>query len=296
MYRLSLEEESLVIDMNQGMTVVQYIHQGSEVLHYAKARYLAGKTYGVPILFPTPNRIADGAYQFLGECYEGLEHGLVRQEPFQYAGTYVTEEAISIVGSWELKTEHALFRFFPWKCKLVVEVILGRSSLVWKYSVMNLEDEKPLGFGFALHPFFLLDQQVTMQVSAPWFMESSDSGYPTGNILPVKDTPIDLRNPVPAISRTLDTVYYNPSGPVVGSIQYNSGSVLTLTGSSEFKHLVVYTPKDAGFFCLENQSCSADTHNLYAKGYTNTSALILLKAGERHTGQVTWSWNIFDTF
>jgi len=37
---------------------VQYSHQGKEILICSKNRHLAEKTYGIPILFPTPNPIA----------------------------------------------------------------------------------------------------------------------------------------------------------------------------------------------------------------------------------------------
>jgi aldose 1-epimerase len=296
MYRLSHHDESFIIDMNHGMTVVQYSHHGNEIIKYIKDRYLAGKTYGIPILFPTPNRISDGKYTFLETSYPGIEHGLVRQEPFHLVKLESTNDSTSISGSWELTPDHNLFAYYPWHCKLSVQVKLSRDSLQWLYSVENREKEKPLGFGFGLHPFFTLCSDTAIQVVAPSYMHASDSGYPNGERISVENSIYDLRKPVRVIDHILDTVYYDPDKPVEGLIQYRPDSVLTLTGSSEFKHFVVYTPKNAEFFCLENQSCSADTHNIYAKGYEKYSGLILVKAGCMHAGYITFRWHNFDTF
>jgi len=292
MYQLSCGTDSIIVDMNNGMNVSQYVHNGKNIINYSKERYLSGKTYGIPILFPTPNRITNLTYSFLNQNYPGREHGLVRNEPFQFVSieTSNTINSISISGSWELQPEHPLFDLFPWRCQLILTITLSPSSLSWQYTVKNMESQKSLGFGLGIHPFFSAFPNLRIGTTAPYFMEASETGYPNGNILSVTKTHYDLRNPIDPSTYNFDTVYFDPNKAVIGKLIFQDNQELTLIGSEEFKHLVVYTPKDSDFICLENQTCSPDTHNLYAQGYTSTSGLIILNAGCSYTGRIQWDW------
>ena len=55
--------------------------------------------------------------------------------------------------------------------------------------------------------------------------------------------------------------------------------MLTLEASELFTHSVVYTPAGQPFFCVENQSCSTDAHNLYARGLEKEAHLTVLPPG-----------------
>jgi len=46
--------------------------------------------------------------------------------------------------------------------------------------------------------------------------------------------------------------------------------------------MVVYT-ENPNFFCLENQACSTDAHNLYAQGKQDAAHLLIVQPGERQT-------------
>ena len=58
---------------------------------------------------------------------------------------------------------------------------------------------------------------------------------------------------------------------------------LLLRGSADFTHLVVYTP-NADWFCVENQTCSTDAHNLHAKGLVKESHLQIVPPGKKQSG------------
>jgi len=49
--------------------------------------------------------------------------------------------------------------------------------------------------------------------------------------------------------------------------------------------MVVYTQQPA-FFCVENQTCSTDAHNLYARGLKDISHLLTVRPGSKDTGWV----------
>jgi len=48
----------LVIDPEFGMTIHSLAYRGKELIHLDLDRRATGATYGIPILFPTPNRVS----------------------------------------------------------------------------------------------------------------------------------------------------------------------------------------------------------------------------------------------
>jgi aldose 1-epimerase len=56
----------------------------------------------------------------------------------------------------------------------------------------------------------------------------------------------------------------------------------------DFTHLVHYTPRGERFFCLENQTCSTDVHNLHAKGFTEAAGLKTVAPRAVHRGAVRY--------
>ena len=50
--------------------------------------------------------------------------------------------------------------------------------------------------------------------------------------------------------------------------------------------MVVYTPPGRPFFCMENQTCSTDAHNLYSKGLEKEAHLLIAGQGKKVSGWV----------
>jgi aldose 1-epimerase len=63
---------------------------------------------------------------------------------------------------------------------------------------------------------------------------------------------------------------------------------LTLGASPDFTHVVVYTPAARPFFCIENQTCSTDAHNLHARGFVRQAHLSIVEPGQSHRGALDW--------
>jgi aldose 1-epimerase len=66
------------------------------------------------------------------------------------------------------------------------------------------------------------------------------------------------------------------------------GLRVKLVTTPDFSHMVLYSPRGVNFFCLENQTCSTDAHNLYDRGFARESGLKFVHAGQTHTGSVTY--------
>ena len=62
-------------------------------------------------------------------------------------------------------------------------------------------------------------------------------------------------------------------------------AILVLESDEAFTHLVVYTPNQP-FFCVENQTCSTDAHNLASAGKKREAHLQICPPGQVRKGWV----------
>jgi aldose 1-epimerase len=120
-------------------------------------------------------------------------------------------------------------------------------------------------------------------------MEATKDLLPTGRLLPVKGTGFDLRHPVNVNKLDMDHVFTGISEGQAARVSYPDLRLnVRLAATPDFSHLVLYTPPSAQFFCLENQTCSTDAHNLHNIGFKMESGLKFVAPGESRTGAVTY--------
>jgi aldose 1-epimerase len=255
--------------------------------------------FGNPILYPTPNRVRGCAFDLNGIRYkqakygkERLSHGLVYDEEWQYDLPLIQEDFV-IFKTWiDFFENNPMFEAFPFKHRLTVDFKLEKTGIMVIYSVDNW-DVKDLPFGFALHPFFekLSGENGTLiTIPTDYVMESTPDCLPTGRVLEVENTPFDIRTPSAVGGLNVDHNYIGLKSNIPSSISYeNKPFYLTLDTSDEFTHIVLFTPPKENFFCIENQTCSTDAHNLYNKGFKEESGLIFVSPGHVHQGYIKYS-------
>jgi|YelNatPaOPRAMG01_1025707.scaffolds.fasta_scaffold00043_9 aldose 1-epimerase len=258
-------------------------------------RQLQGRGYGMLVLYPTPNRVRYAQFTFQGNSYrmptnwrEHHLHGLVLDKPWQFAEPVVTDSSATLRTWIDFAPDTEPYRYFPWRSRLSLEFTLTAQGVRVSYTVEN-RDEKELPYGFAIHPYFNLlgeRSQTFVHVPAQAHMEAIEL-LPTGNLEPLDGSPYDLRQPRPLSELNLDDVYWGmtPDRPMSWEAR-DKGIRLTLRASEVFTHAVVYTPPDRNFFCLENQTCSTDAHNLHERGLLKESHLLIVPPGKTSTGWV----------
>jgi aldose 1-epimerase len=258
---------------------------------------LAHAPAGTPIMFPAPNRVRDAAFVFEGQRYyfeansgPNFIHGLVRRRPWQMEEPESGAEhaAVSTWIDWDDRQPD--FPSFPVAHRLTVKYTVRRGALAVEYAVANRAAGR-LPFGFGLHPWFRIPREraaVWLKVPVSQRMEAEDR-LPTGRLLPVAGTPFDLRRPTSLEGLDLDDVYLGarPAAPAWCEWR-DRGLRLSLGASAEFTHLVVYTPPGKPVFCLENQTCSTDAHNLHARGQVEQSHLQIVEPGATARGSLDW--------
>lgn len=211
-------------------------------------------------------------------------HGLVKNLPFQVKTAETDGQAALVTGVLEWNEKQPDFAMFPFPSTLSITVKALPDEVVWSYQVDN-RGEGELSYGIAIHPYFSKrEQEVKISVPAASVMEMTEEKIPTGKLIPAGETVPDLRTPVLVDGLSLDHVYTDCPAGAYAEIFYKDCKV-KLEATEEFGHIVVFTP-DAPFFCVENQSCSTDCFNLFAKGYARESGLQAVHAGQKKSGEV----------
>ncbi len=241
------------VDLDEGMNVLSIKHKGIDAIELDEMRRDSGATYSIPLLFPTPNRTRDNYYIYNGKRVATVNHGYARKAPFALA-----DKSDSFV------LANALFD----RISIEERIELVESSISWAFKITNNEsDEFP--FSLALHPFFKKDAFKVLSCSHIEEMEAIDK-LPTGRLIECEQ--YDDR----AIDEIYeDTVYYSDE-PITATLK-GDDLKLTIRGSEEFKHLVIFTAPEKSFICVEPQTGSTDFVNLYNKGFEKEAALLSLK-------------------
>ena len=229
--------------------------------------------YGIPILFPFPNRIRDGRFAFDGREYpvDPPRHGLVRDKPWTVVGRGASETE----GAWVTVAldardhERTILACFPFPFRIAVTYRLRANALELTAAASNTGD-RAMPAGFGIHPYFHAPDGATVSVPAERRWELVDS-LPTGRTLAV-DGRYDLRRPRPIAGLELDDVYTALAADADGRVRcvIDDPSVrrtVIEVDPRALPEVVVYTPPPPrAAICVEPQSCPTDAFNLAARG------------------------------
>ena len=272
---------------------------GYPVIDFDRSLLVKNDFTGTPVLYPTPNRVRNGVFRYKGKAYEQvkrgvkiLEHGLVHNEVWNYADPQVSQASVSLT-TWIDFTENcAMFQAFPFLHRLSLEFCLTRSSLQVSYTIEN-HDSQAIPFGFGLHPYFTKlsgDAGTCVVLPANYVMDYTSDLLPTGRLIEVGGTQFDLRKKVELGALDLDHVFTGvPEGNYAQIYYDNLHMQVRLVTTSDFSHMVLYSPWGENYFCLENQTCSTDAHNLADRNFPLESGLKFVLPGKNYTGSVEYS-------
>ncbi len=253
---------------------------------------------GIPILFPFPNRISNGQFNWEGNIYQLPEdkvghdsagnaiHGFCLDRPWRV----VQSDESSVTGQFQLSKE-APDRLSLWPSDFIIEITyrLIQSTLRAEIKITN-PDEVPLPWGFGTHPYFKLSigsqskpEETLIYVPADQEWVLNDC-LPTGhkiNVSPGKD----LRDGTLFSEAKLDDVLTGLSISDNNMIEctlvdQNAGLQIQQRCDTGFREMVVFTPPDRNAFCMEPYTCVTDAINLQNKGID--AGLQILNPGEEY--------------
>lgn len=260
---------------------------------------LPGYSHGIPILYPIPNRVKDSEFTFGGKKYRFTAnerthflHGLAHSVAWKLEDFGFHDDHAELNLSLTFEPGTPGFKDFPIKNRINLSYILLDGALEIKFEAENL-DEVDFPFGFSIHPWFKVlgkRESTRIQVPAQKHMEAQGL-IPSGRLASLDESPKDLRQPTSIKDLDLDDVYWGmvPDKPAQIRSE-DTGIQISLQASEAFTHMVVFVPPGEPFFCMENQTCSTDAHNLYEQGLRKESHLIVLKPGQKSGGTIKFAF------
>jgi aldose 1-epimerase len=237
---------------------------------------------GIPFMAPWANRLDEQAFYANGKKYAfDMEFGNVR-------GAHPIHGFLSFVSEWqvvEAKADDAsawvtsrleVFRQPAWMAQFpfahTIEMThrLQNGALEIATRIQNVSAEAmPVAIGF--HPYFQLTDSPrdawTLSVGARTEWVLSPDKIPTG-----ETRPIEQRFPNPAAAplkdHDLDHVFgdlVRASGRAVVSVKGKSQTLDVVLGE-RYRAVVLYSPKDRDFICVEPMTGITDAMNLAQRG------------------------------
>lgn len=267
------------------------------------AETLAGRPsgYGIPILFPWPNRIEYGEFSFEGqdvqlktsEAGAHLLHGYVLGRPW----TVVDSGSDDSDGAWV--TCRIASKDFPeigaeWPFPFEVEGTyrLKDGGLSLAVSGTNVGDRKmPAGLGY--HPYFplpLLESgdraSCVVQLPCKTYWPLREDNIPTGEVKPV-DGKYALTGKTALADRFYDDVWSGVTFDADGWSRCffadpDAGVQIVVEADSAFREWVLYAPDNRPVVCFEPYTCTTDAVNLQARGID--AGLDILEPGASLSG------------
>ena len=283
-------ESEITVLPEFGANLLRFCYNGNIIIDYSKEKLSKKDFTGMPIMFPTPNRVYEAKVKYNGENYLQIKngkkwicHGLVYDEPFEVSEIVCNEEDTYIHLSLDINEESLFFDSFPFKCRLHIIYSINIDGLTVKYKIEN-NSQVNLQYGFGIHPYFRFKQGDKLVLPSHKFLELKDE-FPTGRIIETQENFKNI-NAYGTDIQTLqidDDFIRDENG--LAYIFNDSNFKIEINASEQFRHFVVYKNKLDNFICIEPQTCSINAHNLAFSGFENAN-IINVAPGKADEGYV----------
>jgi aldose 1-epimerase len=219
-------------------------------------------------------------------------HGLILASPMTHLKTDAGADQASISGSVDAGNFSG---HWPSQTHVDITATLKHTAFELSVTARNAgSEELPMGIGW--HPYFALPsgdrQQARLRLPATEraLVNNYDDVFPTGKIVPVKDTPYDFTSPggSPLNQLFLDDCFLNlqksPDGRAVAEIIDPAAKygVRITALSPQVSAFQVYAPPNRQMIVVEPQFNLADPYHKVWRDKVNTG-MVLLKPGESVT-------------
>lgn len=255
---------------------------------------------GSPILFPFPNRIRHGRFEWQGGEYSAPiippRPDAIHGYALDTAWRVIDQGPSHAVGQWQLSVD-APDRISNWPADCLIEVRyeLQGPALRSQFRIVN-PDTRPLPWGLGMHTYFKLplcpegrleDCLIDAPAHKLWVLDNS---LPTGQVI---DVPADrdIRRSRPVGGDPRDDVYTDlrcdAAHDFRGAATHGfdcamrdpaAGLEVVQSCGRLFRELVVFTPPNRNAFCMEPYTCATNAINLQPHGID--AGLQVLRPGE----------------
>ncbi|MEO9477974.1 MAG: hypothetical protein ABJG41_20690 [Cyclobacteriaceae bacterium] len=229
------------------------------------------------ILFPFPNRIEDGIYEYNGARYQlpinekpfnNALHGMVREAKFEVLAQDVRENKASITLSYKYDGNQHYYPFaFTFDVTYTIE---NNDTFTVIFDVKN-DSEETLPFGIGWHPYFKLGESlegVKLDIPKTDHLLLGERNLPTGEEKPFDHTSLIVSE------WNLDDCFRLREGEEAACQLFDDQLSLKMSGSPEYRYLQLFTPEGKGCVAVEPMTSGVNVFN-------NKEGLRLLEAGDQ---------------
>jgi galactose mutarotase-like enzyme len=199
---------------------------------------------GVPVLFPSPGKLADDSWSHDGRSGSMKQHGFARNLAWQVVDSQPAAATLRLESNPETRAQ------FPWDFRFDMGFTLRGMSLTLEQHVTNTSST-PMPFGVGFHPYFqIADADKAKARITTRARRAFDN---------VTKQTIDLAGPIDLTQKEVD-LHLIDHGSTESSLITPQGTV-SLKGSPEYTHWVVWTLAGRDFVCLEPWTCPGNALN-----------------------------------
>lgn len=272
--RVRLVDGETIVEVapDRGGLITRWSVAGREHLYLDEATLLdRSKSVrgGVPVLFPTPGKLANDAWSWRGKSGALKQHGFARNLAWQ-----VVERGPGAHLRMRIEDDASTRASYPWRFAFELDVAIVGTSIRIAGAITHRGDatEGPMPLGYGFHPYFpvaIVDKaraKIASDATRAYDNRAHGDVDFDAETLDLAHEEIDLHL---LDHRGTKSALVVPGAPSVA-----------LEGSDHFGRWVVWTLPGKPFVCLEPWSCPGDALNA-------DRDLVVLAAGARHDFTLT---------
>jgi galactose mutarotase-like enzyme len=199
---------------------------------------------GVPVLFPTPGKLANDAWAYAGKSGSMKQHGFARNLAWRAGDRSAGSVVLSLESNDETRAQ------FPWDFGFDMAFTLYGATLRLEQRITN-RSATAMPFGVGFHPYFYVPDgekaKTTITTKATRAFDN------------VTKQTIELAGPIDLTQKEVD-LHLLDHGSTESELAWSGGTV-KLRGSAEYTHWVVWTLAGRDFVCLEPWTCTGNAIN-----------------------------------
>jgi aldose 1-epimerase len=229
-----------------GIPIIKELPLTNEGIQHYRTNYPSA------ILFPFPNRVAEGKYVYDTEKFQltinepslkNAIHGLVGDTSFEVVN--LEDDSIS------LRHTHYSSPGFPFPYDLIISYFFSESGLQLKFEVSNT-GEKTFPFGLGWHPYFEVGDYSGCSLHF-----SAEKKYLNDDQMVPIDSEIYLDAPIYLSDVQLDTAYKLNKG----YLELNTPKYQLQMYIPDGSYVQLYTPTNGESVAIEPMTCIANAFN-----------------------------------
>lgn len=235
-------------------------------------------------LFPFPNRIANGKYNFDHSDYQ-LEcneialnnclHGHIYNKSFSIADKNASEEKANITLTY-INTK--IDKGFPFDYKLAITYSFTPNKMSVHFNIYNLgKDSFPFGIGW--HPYFKTENLTESILD----FEADNQYILNEKMIPTTKTPLKVETPLVMKDTFLDDCFItNQSKALLKTNDYKID--LDFSSKTPNSFVQVYTPPTRDCIAIEPMTCAPNSFN-------NKDGLLVLEPSKNYEWTINMKYS-----